>query len=235
MATSLQTTFPEAPVDAILVGVDEAGRGPLIFPVFAAAVIWDPQYNDHPQALAIKDSKKLSKKKRDALRAFIETHALAYCVAKVDEATIDRINILNATQLAMRQALAGCHAKTRFTHILIDGDRFSPFRDPSIPEDEETRFIPHHCVVGGDNQYLQIAAASILAKTHHDQYVTEALAAHPELAVYGLATNMGYGTAAHRDALVKHGPSPYHRRTFLKKILGDIRVGPPKGANPAPP
>ena len=219
----LKTTFGSARPEPVIVGVDEAGRGPLAFPVFAAAVVWDPRHNTHPMAAQIKDSKKLSKKKREALRDFIEAHALSYCVASVDEATIDQINILNATHLAMRKALVGCYSKCPsrpFDVILVDGDRFKPFSDPSVPEGEDTRFIEHHCVVGGDNEYLQIAAASILAKTYHDKFIADALAAHPALAVYGLATNMGYGTAAHCEALRAHGPSRFHRRTFLTKILG---------------
>jgi ribonuclease HII len=215
----MQTTFPGYDADAIIVGVDEAGRGPLIGPVFAAAVIWDPQYNDHPLTLQIKDSKKLSKKKRDILRDFIEKHARGYCVASVDETTIDKINILNATHMAMRKALIGCHKQVAFSSILVDGDRFYPFSDPSVPDEEEARFIHHKCIIGGDNIYLQIAAASILAKTHHDEYITATLHNHPELAIYGLATNMGYGTATHIAALKAQGPSSYHRRSFLSKIL----------------
>lgn len=218
----LSTTFPGDPADAIVVGVDEAGRGPLILSVFAAAVVWDPQYNSHPLATQIKDSKKLSKKKRDILRTFIETHARAYCVASVDNTTIDNINILNATHLAMRKALIGCHKQVAYNSILVDGNRFPHFSDPSIPDGEETRFISHKCVIGGDNTYLQIAAASILAKTYHDECIQNALRDHPELAVYGLETNMGYGTNAHITALKTHGPSPFHRRTFLTKILPSL-------------
>lgn len=205
----------------VIVGVDEAGRGPLAFSVFAAAVVWDPAITaeTHPLVAQIKDSKKLSKKKRDVLRTFIETHALAHCVASVDEATIDRVNILNATHMAMRKALVGCFAKRRFDLILVDGDRSIPFSDPTVPDGEDTRFITSRSVIGGDNEYLQIAAASILAKTHHDEYIHAMLEAHPELHKYDMAKNMAYGTAKHCQAILEHGPTQWHRRTFLVKLL----------------
>ena len=187
-----------------IVGVDEAGRGCLFGPVFAAAVIWDPACAN-PLQEKIKDSKKLSKKMRMQLKEFIEANAVAYCVSSCDHAVIDEINILRATHCAMHQALDGIQMQTPFDRILVDGNAFTPFKN-----------VPHDCIVGGDNHYLQIAAASILAKTHHDLHIEELLRTHPDLSVYGLDSHMGYGTAAHIKALETHGPSAFHRRTFKK-------------------
>jgi len=183
----------------VIVGVDEAGRGCLFGPVFAAAVIWNPACT-HPLQEKIKDSKKLSKKMRMQLKEFIEQNAVAYAVGSCDHEVIDDVNILNATHMAMHKALLGIQAP--FDHILVDGNNFKPFTKP------------HTCVVGGDNEYIQIAAASILAKTYHDLHIQELVATHPELNVYGLEGHMGYGTKTHIDAIKLHGASPYHRKTF---------------------
>jgi ribonuclease HII len=193
--------------DAVVVGVDEAGRGCLFGPVFAAAVVWDACF-DHPLVSAIKDSKKLSKSKRKELRTFIEKHAIAYGVGSVDANEIDQINILNATYKAMHNALDA--VKVPFDHIIVDGNRFKPYMSAG----NDAHFIPHTVITGGDNAYLQIAAASILAKTYHDEYIETLLRENPHLAVYNLDKHMGYGTAAHFQALAKHGPSTYHRMSF---------------------
>ncbi len=180
-----------------LAGVDEAGRGPLAGPVFAAAVIL-------PEDVIIEginDSKKLSEKKREKLYDEICEKALAYCVASVDEEKIDEINILQATFCAMRQAVAGL--KQQPDYVLVDGNK-----SPSIPCET---------VVKGDSKSMSIAAASILAKVSRDRYIVEMSKQYPE---YGFEKHKGYGTKAHYEAIEKHGICPIHRKTFLKKVLG---------------
>ena len=178
-------------------GVDEAGRGPLAGPVVAAAVIL-------PEDCVIdglNDSKKLTEKRREALYDEICEKALAYAIASVDHTVIDEINILQATYQAMTQAIAGLSLPADFA--LIDGNR-APRLD-----------IPCQCIVGGDAKSASIAAASILAKVTRDRYMVEMDAKYP---VYGFAGHKGYGTKAHTEAILAHGPSPIHRMTFLKKL-----------------
>lgn len=175
-------------------GCDEAGRGCLAGPVFAAAVILPRGFADE----RLNDSKQLTEKQRDELRPVIEKHALAWAVATVDAAGIDEINILRASILAMHKAVDRLQLRPGL--LLIDGNRFS--RYPGIP---------HLCVVRGDATYLAIAAASVLAKTHRDAYMTRI---HAEFPVYGWDRNKGYPSAFHRKAIRQAGPSPYHRMTF---------------------
>lgn len=175
-------------------GCDEAGRGCIAGPVFAAAVILSPDFSNP----VLDDSKKLSAKKRDELRILIEQEALDWGVALVDEKEIDQINILNASFLAMHRALEKLQPVPEY--LLIDGNRFKPYGD-----------IPYSCIVKGDGMYASIAAASILAKTHRDEYM-ESL--HQEYPQYGWAKNRGYPTRTHRKAICKHGLTPYHRRSF---------------------
>ena len=175
-------------------GCDEAGRGCLAGPVFAAAVILPKRFS-HP---LLNDSKQLTAEERDILRPIIEKKALAWAVAMVDHEEIDRINILKASFKAMH--LAVDQLATRPELLLIDGNRFTPYFG-----------ILHHCVIQGDAIYASIAAASILAKTHRDEYMQKLHEAHPE---YGWNENKGYGTPAHRNALKLHGESPFHRKTF---------------------
>ena len=184
---------------AIEAGCDEAGRGCIAGPVFAAAVIL-PSHFCNP---ALDDSKKLSAKKRKQLRILIEQEALAWGIGMIDEQMIDEINILNASFLSMHRALDKLGQSP--THLLIDGNRFKPYGD-----------IPYSCIVKGDGIYASIAAASILAKTHRDEYM-EAL--HQEYPLYGWNQNMGYPTRTHRQAVHKYGPTPYHRRSF--RLLND--------------
>lgn len=179
---------------ALEAGCDEAGRGCIAGPVFAAAVILPPHFREP----ALNDSKKLSVAKRKQLRNFIEQEALAWAIGMVHAPEIDQINILNASFLAMHLALD--ELRLQPSHLLIDGNRFKPYRG-----------IPHLCIVRGDGLYASIAAASILAKTHRDEYM-EAL--HEEYPQYGWKENMGYPTRKHRQAVCKHGPTPYHRRSF---------------------
>lgn len=175
-------------------GCDEAGRGCLAGPVFAAAVILPAGFSNP----VLDDSKKLSPGKRDELRKIIERGALCWGVAMADEKEIDRINILNASFLAMHRALNKLGSVPE--HLLIDGNRFKPYGE-----------IPFSCIVKGDGIYASIAAASILAKTHRDEYM-ESL--HQQYPQYGWNKNRGYPTRAHRLAIYKHGPAPYHRRSF---------------------
>ena len=175
-------------------GCDEAGRGCLAGPVFAAAVILPKDF----VCEGLNDSKQLSEKERYALRPIIEEKAIAWAVGIVDHREIDKINILNASFLAMQRAVAAL--KMRPQHLLIDGNRFRQYED-----------IPHTCVVKGDGKLLPIAAASVLAKTYRDDFM---LALHEKYPLYGWNTNMGYPTKKHREAIKEHGVTPYHRLTF---------------------
>lgn len=179
--------------DGLVCGIDEAGRGPLAGPVVAAAVILDPA---RPIA-GLNDSKKLSEKKRDALAALIREQAVAWCVAEATVEEIDRLNILQATMLAMQRAVAGL--AVRAESALVDGNRC-----PQLD-------IPVEAVVKGDGKIASIAAASILAKTVRDAGM---LALHTQYPQYGFDRHMGYPTAAHFKALQEHGASPVHRRSF---------------------
>ncbi|SDT61456.1 RNase HII [Mucilaginibacter mallensis] len=175
-------------------GCDEAGRGCLAGPVFAAAVILPDDFDHH----LLNDSKQLTEAVRYKLRAEIEQKAIAYAVASVDNHEIDEINILNASFLAMHRAIAKLHLKPQF--LIIDGNRFNKYAD-----------TPHHCIVEGDAKYFSIAAASILAKTYRDDYMKKIAAEHPE---YDWHSNKGYPTIKHREMVLKIGYTPYHRRTF---------------------
>ena len=181
-----------------LAGVDEAGRGPLAGPVFAAAVI----LSDDVIIEGINDSKKLSEKKRELLYDEICEKAISYCVASVDEKEIDDINILQATFKAMRNAVSGLSVTPDY--VLIDGNK-----SPSTSFVEET-------VVKGDSKSMSIAAASILAKVSRDRYITEIADKYPG---YGFEKHKGYGTKAHYEAIEKLGICPIHRKTFLRKLF----------------
>ena len=186
---------------AAVCGVDEAGAGPLMGPVYAAAVIL-PRELDIP---GLNDSKKLTEKKREALYEVITTQAVSWSVARVEAAEIDKMDILNARMLAMQKALDGLTLRPDLA--LIDGNR-----------DHGSRYaieIPHRLIVGGDGKSASIAAASILAKVSRDRYVsTELDAKYPQ---YQFAKHKGYGTKLHYEMLDQYGPCPEHRRTFLKK------------------
>lgn len=175
-------------------GCDEAGRGCLAGPVFAASVILPLDF-EHPD---LNDSKQLSENKRDELRLFIEKHALSFAVASCSATEIDEINILNASFLAMHRAID--LLKQRPELLLIDGNRFTTYQD-----------IPHHCIIKGDSKFQSIAAASILAKTYRDEYMLQIAEDFP---AYRWERNKGYPTKAHRDAIAKHGSTPHHRMTF---------------------
>jgi ribonuclease HII len=175
-------------------GCDEAGRGCLAGPVFAAAVILP---NDFDHAL-LNDSKQLTEEVRYRLRIEIEESAIAHAVASVDNAEIDAINILNASFLAMHRAIEKLHLIPEF--LIIDGNRFNKYKA-----------MPHQCIIKGDAKYFSIAAASILAKTYRDDYMKQIAEEHPE---YDWHKNKGYPTIKHRETVLKIGYTPYHRRTF---------------------
>ena len=175
-------------------GCDEAGRGCLAGPVFAAAVILP--YDYHLEGLT--DSKQLTHKQREKLRPMIESEALSWAVGIVDHQEIDQINILNASFLAMHRAIAQLAIEPGY--LAIDGNRFKAYAQ-----------IPHCCIVKGDGKYLNIAAASILAKTHRDELMTNLDADYPH---YNWQQNKGYPTKAHRNAVIELGLSPFHRKTF---------------------
>ena len=181
------------------VGCDEAGRGCLAGSVYAAAVILPPDYENE----LLNDSKKLSAKQRYTLRAEIERDAVAWAVGVVTPEEIDKINILNASFLAMHRALD--QLKVRPEAIIVDGNRFKPYQE-----------LPFTTIVKGDGKYLSIAAASILAKTYRDDYMQALAKEYPQ---YDWQSNMGYPTKKHRKAISEHGVTPYHRKSF--NLLGD--------------
>ena len=182
---------------SLICGIDEAGRGPLAGPVAAAAVILPADCTIE----GLDDSKKLTEKKREALYDVICREAVAYAVAMVDHQTIDEINILEATFVAMRQAVE--QLPVQADYALVDGNR-----SKGLP-------IPFTCVIGGDAISPSIAAASVLAKVTRDRYMLKMDEKYP---VYGFARHKGYGSKAHYDALLAHGPCPIHRQSFLKKF-----------------
>ncbi|MBV2226070.1 ribonuclease HII [Sphingobacterium mizutaii] len=188
---TLLSTFQQ---DLIEAGCDEAGRGCLAGPVFAAAVIFPADYCNP----VLNDSKKLSEKKRMELRPVIENEAMAYAVASVSAEEIDKINIHKASYLAMHKALDMLGVKPGF--LIIDGNKFIPYPN-----------VPHSCIVKGDGKYLSIAAASILAKTYRDEYMENIANDYPE---YDWMQNKGYPTIKHRQAVLKLGLTPHHRKTF---------------------
>lgn len=175
-------------------GCDEAGRGCLAGPVVAAAVILPPGFSNE----LLNDSKQLSERQRNNLRHIIEQEATAWAVAFVTPEEIDKINILQASILAMHNAISRLSPKPDF--LLIDGNRFNPYP-----------CIPHKCIVKGDATYMSIAAASILAKTHRDEYMSAIAKEYPQ---YGWERNKGYPTRDHRTAIAAHGTTPHHRLSF---------------------
>src|SRR6201994_2478447 len=180
--------------ELIEAGCDEAGRGCLAGPVFAAAVILPPNFKHK----LLNDSKQLSEDVRYKLRKEIEKKAIAYAVASVDNVEIDEINILNASFLAMHRAIEKLHLEPQF--LIIGGNRFNKYKS-----------VPHQCIVEGDAKYFSIAAASILAKTYRDDYMKQIAEEHPQ---YDWHKNKGYPTIKHRETVMAHGYTRYHRRTF---------------------
>lgn len=192
----LESNFYKGKIEA---GCDEAGRGCLAGSVYAAAVIFPPDYNN----TELNDSKKLSAKKRYELRKIVERDAIAWAVGIVTAEEIDKINILNASILAMHRALD--QLKVRPEAVIVDGNRFKKYRD-----------LPHTTIVKGDGKYLSIAAASILAKTFRDDYMDELAEQYPQ---YDWKSNKGYPTKKHRAAIKEYGITPFHRKSY--NLLGD--------------
>lgn len=203
----LKTCFQHEWIEA---GCDEAGRGPLAGPVTAAAVILPPEWN-HP---LLNDSKQMSEKNRNLLRKIIEKEAVAWAVEMVMPDEIDRINILNASFAAMSRAVEKLSIKPQL--LLIDGNRF-----------RSNLNIPYQCIVKGDATFTSIAAASVLAKTYRDEYMMRIADEYP---VYNWKQNKGYPTREHREAVLRHGLSPYHRVSFNHsfKQLELFPLDPPK-------
>ena len=192
----LLNNFYEGKIEA---GCDEAGRGCLAGSVYASAVILPPDYQNE----LLNDSKQLTEKKRYQLREMIEKDAIAWAVGIVTPDEIDKINILNASILAMHRALD--QLKIRPEAIIVDGNRFKKYQD-----------LPHTTIVKGDGKYLSIAAASILAKTYRDDYMNELAKEYPQ---YDWLSNKGYPTKKHREAIKQYGITPYHRKSY--NLLGD--------------
>lgn len=180
--------------DLLECGTDEAGRGCLAGPVTAAAILLPDDFKNN----IINDSKQLSESKRTILRPILEESCISFGVAHVFMEEIDTINILNASILAMQKSIGQLTTTPEF--IVVDGNKFKPYKN-----------IPHSCIVKGDAKYINIAAASILAKTHRDVYMEKI---HEEFPMYNWKKNKGYPTAEHRDAIRKHGITKYHRKSF---------------------
>lgn len=195
----LKSHYYEGLIEA---GCDEAGRGCLAGSVYAAAVILPTNYKND----LLNDSKKLSAKKRYVLREIIEGDAIAWAVGIVTPEEIDKINILNASFLAMHRALD--QLKMRPEAIIVDGNRFTPYQD-----------LPFTTIVKGDGKYLSIAAASILAKTYRDDYMLSLAEKYPQ---YDWQSNMGYPTKKHREAIRQYGITPFHRKSY--NLLGDEQL-----------
>ena len=191
-------------------GCDEAGRGCLAGAVYAAAVILPSDYQNE----LLNDSKQLSERRRYQLREQIERDAISWAVGIVSPEEIDKINILNASILAMHRALD--QLKVRPQAIIVDGNKFKPYKAPIGSSGGEAKALPHTCIVKGDGKYLSIAAASILAKTYRDDYMNELAQEYPQ---YDWRSNKGYPTKKHRAAIKEFGIAPYHRRTY--NLLGD--------------
>lgn len=185
--------------DLVEAGCDEAGRGPLAGPVFAAAVILPKDFHH----TLLNDSKKMTEKARELLRPIIEREAIAWAVEEVSAEEIDTINILNASIAGMQRAVRRLSVKPEF--LLIDGNRFKPFDD-----------YRYQCIVKGDAKFTSIAAASVLAKTYRDEYMRKLAQEHPQ---YGWERNMGYPTKEHIEAIRRHGYTPEHRKSFHVKEL----------------
>ena len=194
--------------DNIEVGIDEAGRGCLLGPVCVAAVIL-PNLDDNPSPFEIKDSKKVSEKKRKVLREYIQENAIAYSIQMIPESVIDDINILQATVKGMHLCLNDILNQIEIDTILVDGNYFKIYNHPVSGEP-----IDHVCVKGGDNEYLNIAAASILAKDFRDEYMENLTKENPVLEKYAINKNKGYGTKVHMNAIKEYGLTDWHRKSF---------------------
>ena len=195
------------------IGLDEAGRGSLIGPVFTAGVILnDININNPPYE--IKDSKKCSPKVRGVLRKYIEENSIGFCVEMIDIDRIDKVNILNATMEGMEKCIDNITSVINVDRLLVDGNHFPTYMDKSTFD-----FIPHVCIPGGDDKYLNIAAASILAKEYRDEYIINLCKENIILDNYDIKNNKGYGTKSHMEALKEYGPTEYHRKSFKPCLI----------------
>ena len=192
----------------IELGIDEAGRGCLFGRVYIAGVILPENILElcEEEDIVIRDSKKLSKKNKDRARAFIEQNAIDYSIVYKENTVIDEKNIFKTTMEAMHEVVNNICIKP--DKILVDGNSFPVYRD------SEGNLIEHECVIEGDNTYMSIAAASILAKTYKDEYIQRIVMEHPEFEKYDLLNNSGYGTKNHLEAIEKYGITEYHRKSF---------------------
>jgi len=201
----------------VLIGIDEAGLGPLLGNGFICCVIWHPdpttgklKGHDNPLIHKVRDSKKISKvpKKREELRKFIEDNCNCFKIIQITPEEIDEKNILHARLDGYTRVLDEMYIEYKFDRILVDGNQFNTY---SL---SNNYIIPHTCIEKGDDIYLQIAAASILAKIYHDIYMIKLVDDYPELEKYNLRKNVGYGTAAHIAAIKEHGFTQFHRKSF---------------------
>ena len=203
----LESCYYKGKIEA---GCDEAGRGCLAGSVYAAAVILPEGYQNE----LLNDSKQLTEKRRYELREIIERDAVAWAVGVVTPEEIDKINILNASILAMHRALD--QLKVRPEAIIVDGNRFKPYYERGDGSEVRGEKLPHTTIVKGDGKYLSIAAASILAKTYRDDYMNQLAEEYPQ---YDWLSNKGYPTKKHREAIKQYGITPYHRKSY--NLLGD--------------
>ena len=195
-------------IEELQVGIDEAGRGCLLGPVSTAAVIMN-NIHDNPPPYEIKDSKKCSPKIRKILRNYIEENAIAYNVQLISEKYIDELNILKATMKGMHLCLDEITKTMMIDKILVDGSYFSYYTDKKTFD-----IIPHVCIPSGDDKYLNIAAASILAKEYHDEYILQLCNDNPILDNFDIRNNKGYGTKSHMESIKDLGPTQWHRKSF---------------------
>lgn len=190
------------------IGIDEAGRGPLIGRVYASAVYWPQNILPEYKGIKINDSKKLSREKRKILLKYIKSQKIPFAVGYASVKEINKYNILQATFMAMHRALDKLSKKIDIKHIIVDGNRFKSYND-----------IPHECHIKGDGKYIPIACASIIAKEYHDKHIRKLCNRHPDLnEKYDLLQNMGYGTVKHRKGITENGISKYHRNFNVKKV-----------------
>jgi len=191
----------------IEIGIDEAGRGCLIGPVCISGVILG-DIDSNPPPYKIRDSKKCSPQIRKILREYIENNSIAFSVQFIDEKIIDKINILKSTIKGMHLCIDEICSQINIDTILVDGNYFEPYLDQNFES------IDHVCIPKGDDKYLNIAAASILAKEYHDEYIQKLVTENPELNNYKLLNNKGYGTKDHINAIKEYGQTQWHRKSF---------------------
>jgi ribonuclease HII len=201
--------YIQSDTNKFVAGVDEVARGTLIGPVIAACVVLPHIFPDDIYK-EIKDSKKLSEKKRALLAEYIKKNAITYGIGEASVEEIDNINILNATMKAMLRAVDEAYKKHPFDKLLIDGPYFKGYTPPGV----DSELLEYECIPKGDMHYLSIAAASIVAKDYHTKLINDLIVKHPELNLYEIKKNKGYGTVKHLDAINKNGITDLHRKTF---------------------